>query len=259
MRFIGMDVDRDFCGEAIHENGSTRSVGQVPTETASQTLLAESLGPEDRVALKATGNAHRIAGILEPHVARMLIVDPQLRRLMTIADVDMVTAVTLMSCIGDVRRFPTQRNMVGYVGLDPRVRQSGVSAARHGHISRQGSATTPARRTTPPNGPANAPKPSPSKPATATTPPTGPGTPRPAGAQAHPRLPAELLDCFAPDMVDETGPWPSNQGRSYEDRLPRQVGHHRCGCRGLLRECWRECGVRRLQPVPFFTSLRMGF
>ena len=30
--------------------------------------------------------------------------------------------------------------MVGYVGLDPRVRQSGSSPARHGHISKQGSA-----------------------------------------------------------------------------------------------------------------------
>jgi transposase len=60
---------------------------------------------------------------------------------MTIPGVDMITAVTLMSAIGDVRRFPSPRHMVGYLGLDPRVRQSGSSPAHHGHISKQSSAT----------------------------------------------------------------------------------------------------------------------
>lgn len=31
--------------------------------------------------------------------------------------------------------------MVGYLGLDPRSRQSGLGAVQHGHISKQGSAT----------------------------------------------------------------------------------------------------------------------
>ena len=35
--------------------------------------------------------------------------------------------------------------LVGYLGLDPRVRQSGTSAAVHGHISKRGSA--PVRHT----------------------------------------------------------------------------------------------------------------
>ena len=42
--------------------------------------------------------------------------------------------------IGDVTRFPSARHLVGYLGLDPRVRQSGEKAARHGHISRAGQA-----------------------------------------------------------------------------------------------------------------------
>jgi transposase len=49
-----------------------------------------------------------------------------------------VTATALLGAIGDVSRFPTPRHLVGYLGLDPRVRQSGNEPARHGRISKQG-------------------------------------------------------------------------------------------------------------------------
>ena len=54
--------------------------------------------------------------------------------------------------IGEITRFPSARHLVGYLGLDPRVRQSGSSGPRHGHISRQGSpppGTSSVRRPTP--------------------------------------------------------------------------------------------------------------
>src|SRR5206468_561077 len=35
-------------------------------------------------------------------------------------------------------RFPTARHLVAYLGLNPRVRQSGSERARHGRISKQG-------------------------------------------------------------------------------------------------------------------------
>jgi hypothetical protein len=44
----------------------------------------------------------------------------------------------MMATIGRIHRFPTPRHLVGYVGLDARVRQSGNHAARHGRISKQG-------------------------------------------------------------------------------------------------------------------------
>jgi len=40
--------------------------------------------------------------------------------------------------IGDVRRFPAPGQLVAYLGLDPRVSQSGADVARHGRISKQG-------------------------------------------------------------------------------------------------------------------------
>ena len=38
----------------------------------------------------------------------------------------------LLAVVGDVHRFPSARRLVGYLGLDPRVRQSGSTAARTG-------------------------------------------------------------------------------------------------------------------------------
>jgi transposase len=52
-----------------------------------------------------------------------------------------VTASTFVAAIGDIHRFTSARKLVGYLGLDPKVRQSGVGPARHGRISKQGSAT----------------------------------------------------------------------------------------------------------------------
>jgi hypothetical protein len=48
-------------------------------------------------------------------------------------------AATLIAAIGDVHRFPTAKRLVGYLGIDPRVRQSGQRPAREGRISEQGS------------------------------------------------------------------------------------------------------------------------
>jgi transposase len=45
-----------------------------------------------------------------------------------------------VAAIGDIRRFESPRKLVGYLGLDPRVKQSGSGPATHGRISKQGSA-----------------------------------------------------------------------------------------------------------------------
>ena len=85
-------------------------------------FLGEELAAIDRlVAVKAQG-------------------DEDVRRLLTIPGVDVTTAVTLLAVIGDVTRFPSSRQLVGYLGLHPRVRQSGSEPAHHGRLSKQGSA-----------------------------------------------------------------------------------------------------------------------
>jgi transposase len=272
VRFIGLDVHLDFCEIAIIEQGRVRSAGRVPSTPAGLEILANSLAPDDHVALEATGNALAIARLLEPHVARVVVaarkelraiseakvktdrhdartlarllaagllngcwlpdektrslrrrlarraqlvrqrtrskneahavlmrnlkgrppmtdlfgksgrvwlgqlelprderqtVDGCLRqidflddeiamlekeiaqhalgsgeiqRLITVPGVSLMTAATFIAAVGEIDRFPSPRKLVGYLGLDPKVRQSGSEPARHGRISKQGAA-----------------------------------------------------------------------------------------------------------------------
>ena len=274
MRFIGLDVHRDFCEVAIAEAGEVRLAGRVQTEPEALALFAQSLGGDDEVALEVTGNALEIARIIEPHVARVVLANPkavkgitragaktdkidartlakllaggflpavwlpdeqtrilrrrisaraqlvrqrtraknqvhatmirnlkgkppvsdlfgvrgrrwlaaqdlptdeqetvasclrqiefldreialieqalaeqvlastEMRRLLTLPGVNFVTAAALLAAIGDIGRFPTSRQLVSYLGLDPRVSQSGSEPARHGRISKQGPGET---------------------------------------------------------------------------------------------------------------------
>ena len=273
MRFIGLDVHKDFCVVAICEGGGkARVAGRIKTRRDALELFAQSLAPDDKVALEATGNSLAIARVLQPHVGEVVIANPRrvraishakvksdqfdartlaellaadmlsgvwipdeeirvlrrlckrrlaivraigrhkshvfatlqrnlyvepagsdlfgkrgrawiaslelpvdehqtiagdlrqldflagelkrvdrdvaqiclaradVKRLMTIPGVDMITAATMIAVIGDIARFATSRHLVGYLGLDARVRQSGATAARMGRISKEGSA-----------------------------------------------------------------------------------------------------------------------
>jgi len=55
--------------------------------------------------------------------------------------VNVICAASFLAAIGDIRRFPNQRKLVGYLGLDPKVYQSGSTPAKGGHISKRGSST----------------------------------------------------------------------------------------------------------------------
>jgi transposase len=272
MRSIGMDVHRDFCEVAIKDESGMRLAGKVKTSVQELELFAQSLAPDDQVALEATGPALSIARILEPHVGRVLIANtrrlraiaeskvktdkldartlcellaagflpavfspdeftralrrrlqrrsklvrsrtraknechavlarnlkgrppmsdvfgkagrqwlgalelpadesetvecclrevdfldcevgmieselasealssPEIRRLMSVPGVSLVSAAAFVAAVGDIHRFSTPKQLVSYLGLDPRVRQSGEAPARHGRISKQGSA-----------------------------------------------------------------------------------------------------------------------
>jgi transposase len=270
VRSIGLDVHRDFCEVAVAEDGEIASSGRIDTTPAALDLFAGSLAPGDQVALEVTGGAWEIARIIQPHVARVIVVSPadtairqaraktdrldaralarllaagslddvwvpdeqtwvmrrrlsrraqlvrertrskneihaviirrligrppvsdmfglkgrswlaelelpveeretlesclrqiafldaeiaeverliaraalaspEIRRLMTVPGVNMIVAATFLAAIGDIERFRSPRKLVGYLGLDPRVRQSGPGPAIHGHISKQGS------------------------------------------------------------------------------------------------------------------------
>jgi transposase len=76
--------------------------------------------------------------LIDRALAEQAVSSHEIRRLMTIPGVGVTTAATVMATIGDVP-LPTAHRLVGYLGLDPRSRQSGTAPARHGRISKQGS------------------------------------------------------------------------------------------------------------------------
>ena len=77
---------------------------------------------------------------IDKKLAQAAIDSPQARRLMTIPGIGVASAVTLMASIGQIERFSQPRKLVGYLGLDPKVRQSGDGPARTGSISKRGNA-----------------------------------------------------------------------------------------------------------------------
>ena len=73
-------------------------------------------------------------------IARQALDWPEIRRLMTVSGVNLICAASFLAAIGEPSRFLTSRKLVAYLGLDPKVRQSGEAPARSGRISKRGSA-----------------------------------------------------------------------------------------------------------------------
>jgi transposase len=78
--------------------------------------------------------------VLDREIAEATVDDPAVRRLLTIAGVNVMVAAGLVAAIGDIRRFSSPQKLVSYFGLNPRVRQSGLGFAQHGRISKIGRA-----------------------------------------------------------------------------------------------------------------------
>jgi transposase len=66
--------------------------------------------------------------------------DPVVTRLMTIPGIDAIAAISIVAAVGDFTRFTDADKLVAYVGLNPKVRQSGNAAPVHGRISKAGRA-----------------------------------------------------------------------------------------------------------------------
>ncbi len=78
---------------------------------------------------------------VERLIAQQALAWPEIRRLMTVPGVNLICAASFIAAVGDHRRFITSSKMVAYLGLDPKVRQSGDAPARSGRISKRGSAS----------------------------------------------------------------------------------------------------------------------
>jgi len=76
---------------------------------------------------------------VERLIAQQALESAQIKRLMTVPGVNVICAAIFLAAVGDIRRFKGSRPVVAYLGLDPRVYQSGSGPARGGRISKQGS------------------------------------------------------------------------------------------------------------------------
>lgn len=73
-------------------------------------------------------------------IAVEAIDDPVVARLMTVPGIDVTVAVAILAAVGDFGRFESPDRLVSYLGLNPRVRQSGEGPTSYGRITKAGPA-----------------------------------------------------------------------------------------------------------------------
>ena len=78
--------------------------------------------------------------LIDAELARVGLRREEVKRLMTIPGVDATVALSIVAAVGDFGRFSSPDKLVSYLGLNPRVRQSGGQPASHGRITKQGRA-----------------------------------------------------------------------------------------------------------------------
>ena len=97
---------------------------------------AETLGSALRQIDFLEGEIEQV----ERTVAKQVLDWPEAKRLLTVPGVNLIAAASFLAAVGDIKRFRDSRKLIAYLGLDPRVRQSGDQPARPGKISKRGSA-----------------------------------------------------------------------------------------------------------------------
>ena len=105
-------------------------------------LAEQPLPLDERIAveqrLRELDRLGEDLAVIDRALGEAVLADAQLKRLLTITGVNATVAIGLLAAIGDIGRFPSARKLVSYFGLNPRVRQSGLQPAQHGHISKIG-------------------------------------------------------------------------------------------------------------------------
>jgi transposase len=78
--------------------------------------------------------------LIDQELARVAMRCEDTKRLMTIPGVDVTVAMSITSAVGEFQRFSSPNKLVSYLGLNPRIKQSGGQPASHGRITKQGRA-----------------------------------------------------------------------------------------------------------------------
>ncbi|HTT73828.1 MAG TPA: IS110 family transposase [Thermoplasmata archaeon] len=119
-------------------DGEMRGVTDWFAVKGLRTLTALPLGAEERAVLaRSLRQLSYLASQendLQRELAQLAVEREDVRLLMTIPGVDYYTAVALVAEIGDIRRFPTKRELASYAGLVPRADNSGDHVSWHRRV-----------------------------------------------------------------------------------------------------------------------------
>lgn len=122
-------IGRPPVSDLFGKKGRTWLTGLVLPEEESQTVES---------GLRHIDFLDGEVAALDQEIARQALARPGFHRLLTIPGVDVGTAAAVIAAIGEIDRFASPGQLVAYLGLDPKVRQSGSEPARYGHISKRG-------------------------------------------------------------------------------------------------------------------------
>ena len=75
---------------------------------------------------------------VERDIAVDAIDDTVIARLMTVPGINVTVAMSIVAAVGDFSRFESPDRLVSYLGLNPKVSQSGDSPAKYGRITKAG-------------------------------------------------------------------------------------------------------------------------
>jgi transposase len=124
----------------------TPPVSDLFGKTGRHWLLRQQLPADEAAAVTALLRQLDFHGtelaLVDRELAIEALTDPVVARLMTIPGVDAIAGISIVAAVGDFTRFDDPDKLVAYLGLNPRVRQSGNSAPVHGRISKTGRAHT---------------------------------------------------------------------------------------------------------------------
>jgi transposase len=112
--------------------------------TGRDWLAQQELPRDERQAVEALLRQLDFHGeelrLIDAELGRVALGRDEVKRLMTIPGVDATVALSIVAAVGDFSRFRSPQRLVSYLGLNPRVRQSGGQPASHGRITKQGRA-----------------------------------------------------------------------------------------------------------------------
>jgi len=94
----------------------------------------------ERIIQSLSHEIEALETALRAHLEQHPALGTQAKRFMSIQGIGLITAVTILGELGDLRRFIRSRQLTAFVGLSPRKKESGTSVRGKTRLCKQGNA-----------------------------------------------------------------------------------------------------------------------